>query len=149
MKAQKLILTILLATIVSAKPRSAHQNSVHKFETRQSTLEVINYSAYARKYAKIRATTRRIARKIQREKLNAVKKRQANNFVGMDLEESRRQQNSKEATLKKSEKSVVEPKTLAVIDKFRKDRNEYRMRYRKDITTLNYDGSKSHGRRSV
>ena len=113
--------------MISAEPRRTHNNSVQKSETRQPKLEPIIYDAFAmaRKYAKLRAQTQIIARKIQREKLDAVKKRQANNFGAMDLDESRRHRKSQEAKLKNSENSVVvKPKTLNgdVGDKFLKGR---------------------------
>ena len=102
----KIFLITLFATVISAKPRRSH-DSERSSDTRPSTTEPINYDAYARMYAKIRAKTRLIARKIQREKLYALKDRRTNNFGAMDLDESRRHRKSLKIKLKKSESVVV------------------------------------------
>lgn len=145
----KTFLITLLATIISAKPRRSH-DSVRTSDTRPSTTEpMINYDAYARMYAKIRAKTRLIARKIQREKLYALKDRRINNFGAMDLDESRRHRKSQEIKLKKRKSVVVKAKKNDGADKFRKERNTYRLKQRKDIYYRYYNGSKSHGTRRV
>ena len=139
MKKTQLLLITLLSTLISAKrwlvPRRIH-NSVQKSDP-------YPHDAYAKMYAKIRAKTRQIARKLQREKLYALKTSPANNFGAMDLAESRRLRKI-QAKLKKVKTAVVEPKRFFDVDEFMKERNTYREKQRKELKKL-----KSHGKRSV
>ena len=124
MKTQITLIT-LLAAMIQAKPRRSY-NSLQQSDTRQFSL---NYDSKARMYAKIRANTRRIARKIRLE--NSLKKRQSNNFGAMDLDESRRHRKIQD-DLKKNGTVVVKPKFFDA-EGFRKERNTHRLLIRRTL----------------
>ena len=129
----------MLSTLISAKPwlkPTRIHDSVQQPGPRP-------YDAYAKMYAKIRAKTRQIARKLQREKLYALKKRPANNFGAMDLAESRRHRKI-QAKLNKVKTVVVKPKRFFDVDEFMKERNTYREKQRRELKKL-----RSHDRRSL
>ena len=139
MKTQ-LILISSLATMISAKPRRAHD----LVQKSNDTQKIINHDAYARMFAKIRAKTRIIARKIQLEKLYALKKRQASNFGAMDLDETRRHRKIQKAKFKESKNSFnLRSKFLGDAGQFGKRRNTYRLNQRKLLTKFTYDRFRS------